>query len=255
MPNVNLYIDCTNGISGDMLCRSLTELSDDASFVQSQQDIIREALHQAEHTHAHHHTHVEDHGRTEDNGHNHDGGHGQPHGYTHRSYRELQQILEGSSLDSGVKEVAQKIYAGLAVAEAQVHGETLDTVHFHEVGRPQAIVNMVGVAAGFTAIGPEQVYCSEVLDGIGTVLCAHGEIPVPVPAVRALMDASDLQYGTTGLNMEMVTPTGLAALLALDPTYLENPPAHSCVVKTVTASGDRSILPEPAKAGLTVCTF
>ncbi len=226
MPKVNLYIDCTNGVSGDMLCQCLTDLCGNDAFVKEQQQRVSDELHheeqhQAGHQHAHNHTHDDAHS----------------HPYTHRSFQSILRLLSDCQIEDDVKALTLKIYTILAAAEAEVHGETLETVHFHEVGRPQAILNMVGIAAAFSAINPNQVYCSKVIDGIGRVQCAHGEISVPVPAVRALMNTSNIPFGTQDVEMEMVTPTGLAALLALDATYLASEPVDEIIAKMIVAKG------------------
>lgn len=231
---VNLYIDCKNGVSGDRLCQALTELCGNKGFVEEQQQLISDALH-LESEHHHHHDHGHAHDAAGDHAHDAAAAHGHVHAYAHRSYQSLLGLIDGSCLAEGVKVMAKRIYEILATAEAEVHGETLMTVHFHEVGRPQAIINMVGIAGAFGAINPGQVYCSKVMDGCGTVQCAHGEIPVPVPAVRALMDRSTLGYGQCEKPMEMVTPTGLAALLAMEPEMMETQPDPTRVVGTAHA--------------------
>jgi pyridinium-3,5-bisthiocarboxylic acid mononucleotide nickel chelatase len=228
--NGNLYIDCTNGISGDMLCQGLTALSGDKTFVEEQQQLISDGLH-----HEAHHDHDHDAAAGATHVHGSAGSDAHAHPYTHRSYQSLIGLIDGSRLDDGVKAMTKKIYQILATAEAEVHGETLETVHFHEVGRPQAIINMVGIAAAFQTIHPAQVYCGQVIDGCGTVQCAHGEIPVPVPAVRALMNRSTLEYGTCDKSMEMVTPTGLAALLAMEPKTIHDHPEPDRILDTATA--------------------
>jgi len=213
---VNLYMDCTNGISGDMLCQCLTALSGNRAFVEEQQQLISDGLHHESEHHQHHHDHGNEH----------------THAYSHRSFQSLLSLIDNSPLDDGVKAMTKKIYEILGTAEAEVHGETLLTVHFHEVGRPQAIINMVGIAAAFVTINPGQVYCGKVIDGCGTVQCAHGEIPVPVPAVCALMNRSTLSYGQCEKTMEMVTPTGLAALLAMDPVTTHSQPDPAKILDT-----------------------
>jgi pyridinium-3,5-bisthiocarboxylic acid mononucleotide nickel chelatase len=226
MSKVNLYIDCTNGISGDMLCRCLTDLCDNPSFVEEQQQLVSDELHhEAQHQVGHDHAHA--------HGHKHE--HSQP--YTHRSFQSILGLLATCQLDDNVKAVTLKIYTILAAAEAEVHGETLETVHFHEVGRPQAIINIVGIAAAFIAINPKRVHCSKVMDGTGTVHCAHGEISVPVPAVKALMKHSELSYGTKDVEMEMVTPTGLAALLGIGATHEARDFDFDAIVKSSIAYG------------------
>jgi pyridinium-3,5-bisthiocarboxylic acid mononucleotide nickel chelatase len=258
MSNGNIYIDCTNGVSGDMLCRCLTDLCGNGSFVEEQQQLIsdelhheelhqtshelhHEELHQASHDHSHDHseahTHGHDHSHDHSEAHNHN--HPHPRPYTNRSFQSLLGLLADCRLNEDVKAMTLKIYTILAIAEAQVHEETLETVHFHEVGRPQAVINMVGIAAALTAINPRKVYCSKVIDGIGTVKCAHGEISVPVPAVKAMMNTSNLTFGTTELEMEMVTPTGLAALLAMEPQYMPTGPNPEQIIQAAKARGDR----------------
>jgi uncharacterized protein (DUF111 family) len=232
MPKVNLYIDCTNGVSGDMLCQGLIALCANQSFVEEQQQLISDELHHEQHHHA------------------------EPaHGHTHRSFQSLLGLLSDCQLHDEVKTLTLKIYTILAAAEAQVHGETLQTVHFHEVGRPQAIINMVGIAAALTTINPGKVYCSTVMDGIGTVNCAHGEITVPVPAVRALMRTSNLPFGTKEVEMEMVTPTGLAALLALEPQYMNAQPNVEHIIQTSEAKGSRWNSYNSMPRGLIISTF
>ena len=224
MSKINLYIDCTNGISGDMLCQCLTDLCDNKSFVEEQQQLVSDELqHESQHPGSHEHEHSQ--------------GHSHAQVYTHRSFQSLLALLGDSQLNDDVKAMTLKIYTILAAAEAEVHGETLETVHFHEVGRPQAIINMVGIAAALNTINPRHVYCSKVMDGTGMVTCAHGEISVPVPAVKALMSRSQLIFGTKGIKMEMVTPTGLAALLAMEPTHIDGDFVDEVIVKSTVAIG------------------
>jgi len=252
MPKVNLYIDCTNGISGDMLCNCLTTLCESPSFVEAQQKLVKDELHHEQQhqdgcANGNNHKHAENHSHNQEHTHS--------HPYTHRSFQSILGLLSDCQLHDDVKALTLKIYTILAVAEAQVHGESLETVHFHEVGRPQAIINMVGIAAAVTAINPGKVYCSKVMDGMGTVKCAHGEISVPVPAVRALMNTSNLPFGTNELEMEMVTPTGLAALLAMEPCYMENQPDKIHIIQSSGAKGDRLNPDGIVSKGLRISTF
>jgi len=219
----SLYIDCTNGVSGDMLCKGLLELCGDPAYVENQQRLIFQ----------------NGHGHSHEEGHNHDEG----HGHDHRSFVAIRDLLQNSSLNEPVKKTAIGIYTVLAKGEAEVHGETLDTVHFHEVGRPEAILNMVGIAAAVNALDPDEIYCSTIHDGTGTVLCSHGEIPVPVPAVRAMMKTCNLNFVCDDVNMEMVTPTGLAALIGLGVKNIQGPKPAWNVVKSVISRGTRGDLP------------
>lgn len=245
MPRLNLFIDCTNGVSGDRLSQCLKDLCDDKTFVEAQMQLVSdELLHEKQHAH-HNHTHDEI-GKEE---------HAHSHTYTHRSFQSILTMLSGCELDANVKAMTLKIYTILAIAEADVHGETLETVHFHEVGRPQAIINMVGVSAAFWSLNPDTVYCSSVIDGTGTVQCAHGEIPIPVPAVRAMMDKSNLDYGRSDAKMEMVTPTGLAALLAMEPKRTNVLPEGSAILKTATSRGNHWESGDKVQRGLKITLY
>ena len=252
MSRVNLYIDCTNGVSGDMLCQCLTELCANDAFVKEQQQRVSDELH-----HQEQHQAGSEHGHDNEqpHGHNHGHAHTHPEQYTNRSFQSILTLLSDCQIDDDVKAMTLKIYTILAIAEAEVHGETLETVHFHEVGRPQAILNMVGIAAGLTALNPAKVYCSKVIDGFGTVACAHGEISVPVPAVLAMMNTSKLLFGTQKIEMEMVTPTGLAALLAMEPYYMANQPEETQLLKTAEAKGARGYLENSNLGGVVITTF
>lgn len=216
MTQVSLYIDCTNGVSGDMLCKGLTELCGDRAFVENQQRLVFSN----EHEHSHEHS-----------------------GHDHRSFVAIRDLLQNSLLDEQVKQTAINIYTALAEGEAEVHGETLDTVHFHEVGRPQAILNMVGIAAAANRLNPDQIYCSPIHDGTGTVQCSHGEIPVPVPAVKAMMKNCILKFVSEDVDMEMVTPTGLAALIGLGAKPIDRLEPQWNVVKSTISKGTRGTLP------------
>ncbi|MGI6766089.1 MAG: nickel insertion protein [Lentihominibacter sp.] len=135
------------------------------------------------------------------------GGHAYAHG---RSYTEVKNIIDSA------QEYAQRIYRVLAEAEAEVHGETSETVHFHEVGRSEAIKNALGIGMALSRLAADRILVSSIYDGKGFVDCAHGRIAVPVPAVRAMMNKSDYDFRTAeGVDTEMVTPSGLASLMGI----------------------------------------
>ena len=118
-------------------------------------------------------------------------------------------------MTENAKRIAIDIYTAIAKAEAEVHGADLDTVHFHEVGRDRAVLNIAGTAAAADIIGADEIYASPLHDGHGTIICSHGEIPVPVPAVAAMKKQCDLEFVTEDIEMEMVTPSGLGTLIGL----------------------------------------
>ena len=208
-----IFFDCKNGISGDMVLKALMDLS-------GQRDAIEEAL-KNEHLHTHdghdHHGHSHDH-------HEHDHSHHHAHG---RSWLKVRELIIHSSFSDEAKDTAISIYQNIAEAEASVHGETLETIHFHEVGRDEAIKNALGIGMALEAIkaGDQasdkgdsadlEIVTSPVYDGHGTVVCSHGEIPVPVPAVMALRTKCTYSFETADVNMEMVTPSGLASHMGI----------------------------------------
>ena len=196
-----LYIDCTNGVSGDMVLRALQNLAG----TEGESAPLKQV-------HEHHHDHGHDHGHTHDHGHG-------------RSYEDVKAIIDGQEqYTPEARETAGNIYSVIAKAEAGVHGKTLQTVHFHEVGRDQAILNALGIGAALDIIRPDRIVASKINDGSGFVDCAHGRIPVPVPAVQAMMEECGktypvLKFGTcTDVDTEMVTPSGLAAVIGIGAT-------------------------------------
>lgn len=202
-----LYFDCTNGISGDMLLRAMAELSGIKNRID--EAVKNERLH--------------DHGgcgHDDEPGCGHGHAHGHDHGHAHghgrgRSWLKVRQLIEHSGFSEAARETALCIYGNIAGAEAEVHGETLETIHFHEVGRDEAIKNTLGTGMALEAVGPDMVLTSPIYDGKGTIVCSHGEIPVPVPAVMALRAKCAYDFRRADVNTEMVTPSGLAGLMGI----------------------------------------
>lgn len=215
-----LYIDCSNGVSGDMLLAALQELAGDKPAgdepVGDESGETKPAGDEpagaalADHNTADHHT----------------AGH-----HTHRSLQDVRKIIDMSEESDAAKGIALRIYEVIAAAEAKVHGETIDTVHFHEVGRDRAIANALGIGRAIEALGlaaganhvadAGRIIASDICDGKGFVDCAHGRIPVPVPAVQAIMDECGRKYPALSfktcpeVETEMVTPSGLAGIIGI----------------------------------------
>ena len=214
---MKLYFDCTSGISSDMIFNALTLMGGDGVWAK--------------------HVAIPEDSANVD-------------GHHHRSYNEVKAIIENSPMTDKVRETTYAIYDVIARAEAKVHGTTVEDVHFHEVGRDQAIRNIVGIAGAFNSLFISEVYCSAIHDGTGTIQCSHGEIPVPVPAVQAMMEeAPDYKFVTDeDVKTEMVTPSGLAVLMGLGAKYVPEMP-EGVLLQNVTIKGGR----DTGKDGLRVC--
>ena len=178
------------------------------------------------HTHTHAHTHEGDHGHEHSHEvvgeHSHE--HTHEHSHTHEHHRSLSKILEiirSAPLADGVKERASRAFQLLGEAEAAIHSIPVETVHFHEVGAVDTIVDIVCAAAGCAALGVDRWMASPLNVGSGTVECAHGILPVPAPATLALL--GDAPVYSAGPPMERVTPTGAAILRMLDVRYATLP--------------------------------
>ena len=128
----------------------------------------------------------------------------------HRGLGDIEQIIEASTLDDPVKSNSLQAFRLLAEAEAKIHGTTPEKIHFHEVGAMDAIIDVVGTMAGLAALGISKLYCSPLNVGGGTVTCAHGTLPVPAPAVLELLTGVPIY--SSGINHELLTPTGAVIL-------------------------------------------
>lgn len=130
-----------------------------------------------------------------------------------RSYREIKRMIEESPLDQPVKHRSLDIFHRLASAEAKIHGEKIDEVHFHEIGAVDSIVDVVGAAVGMNHLAIERVFASRIPVGSGFVHGQHGRLPVPAPATLEILKGIPIY--SSSLNEELVTPTGAAILTSL----------------------------------------
>ena len=135
-----------------------------------------------------------------------------------RNLNDILSLINESRLAPSVKERATRIFRRLAQAEARVHRVEIDQVHFHEVGAVDAIVDIVGTSCGLDLLGVEQVYCSPIPPGSGTVKSEHGRLPVPAPATVELMALANAPFAPASPHApatELSTPTGVAIMTAL----------------------------------------
>ena len=136
----------------------------------------------------------------------------------HRSWVDVRALLDAAPLDAAVRALAHRVFERLAAAEGEVHGTSADDVHFHEVGAHDAIGDVVGVCAGFAWLGARVVVGPLSLGG-GTARSAHGELPVPGPAVLRLLAGAGAPASGGPVDVELCTPTGAALLTTLADAY------------------------------------
>ncbi len=134
-----------------------------------------------------------------------------------RHLSDILAIIDGSGLESDIKETAGHIFQRLGKAEAKVHGVGIEEIHFHEVGALDTIADVVGAAICFKASGAEALYASPVNVGSGFVKTSHGLLPVPAPATLELLKSAPIY--SNGIETELVTPTGAAILAELCSGY------------------------------------
>ncbi len=156
-----------------------------------------------QHEHEHKHKHEHEHGSKKQKSQNIN-----PH--PHRNLEDIKKIIQESSLSDPIKERSLAIFTNLAEAEARVHGTSISEVHFHEAGAVDSIADIVCAASAIEFLKPDKIISLPVELGSGFVNCAHGILPVPAPAVAALLENIPVTYGR--INHEATTPTGAAIL-------------------------------------------
>ncbi len=144
----------------------------------------------------------------------HEGQHdGRSHEHFHRKASQILSMIRDSSLNENTKRMAIAVFTRLAISEGKVHRVAPEDVEFHEVGAVDSIVDTVGAAIGFDALGVEKFVCSAINVGSGFIHCQHGIYPVPTPATADLLRNATI-YSKHAAT-ELVTPTGAAILAAV----------------------------------------
>jgi len=219
-----LYFDCFSGISGDMTIGALLDLGVDLNYLRTElrklpvegyqiqaSRVVRANIsamkfdvmidrEEGHHEHGHGHDH-------------HHHGHHDHHDHHHHKASEILGMIRQSALNSNTKRIAEGIFTKLAISEGKVHHIPAEDVEFHEVGAVDSIIDTVGSAIGFDALGVERFVCSPINVGSGFIHCQHGIYPVPAPATADLLRNATIysKHATT----ELVTPTGAAILAAV----------------------------------------
>ena len=142
-------------------------------------------------------------------------------GHHHRGLSIILGRIEKAQLAPRAAERATRIFTRLAEAEAKVHAMPVERVHFHEVGAVDSIIDIVGACVGFELLGLDDFVCSAMDVGGGTVMTAHGLLPVPAPATVELLGGAPVH--TSGVQKELVTPTGAAIATTLAASYGQVP--------------------------------
>jgi len=221
------YFDCPSGAAGDMILGALVDAG--LGWEDLRADLERLALpgYALERREvmkgAFRATKVEVH--VAEPGHH--GSHEAPaHGHAphqpHRTLPVIRELIARSTLPDSVKASAIRIFARLAEAEGRVHAASPDTVPFHDVGAVDAIVDIVGACIGLHRLGIDAVHCSALPIGGGMVSGPHGRIPVPAPGTAELLKGFPVV--DTGVQRELVTPTGAAILTTLAAAAGRMPP-------------------------------
>ncbi|MFB3917332.1 MAG: nickel pincer cofactor biosynthesis protein LarC [Terriglobales bacterium] len=238
------YLDCFSGISGDMFLGALVDAGVSAELLQQtvaaldigatlevsntirngiratkvdvivrgQKDLPREVF-QERGAHEHHHGEL---ARV--------GAHALHH--SGRSLPEIREIITNAPISDTAKSRATAIFEALGTAEARVHNCAVESIHFHEVGSEDAIVDIVCAAVGAEALKIDEWICSPLNVGGGTVQCAHGVFPVPAPATLELLRVRNAPVFSSGVQAELVTPTGAAIVNVLVDRFAPFPPMN-----------------------------
>jgi uncharacterized protein (TIGR00299 family) protein len=201
-----LYFDCFAGASGDMILGASVAAGVDPNFLREQLSRLSVKGFSIDFETVNRSGLSATHARVET-----------AHEHSHRSLTDIKQIIDGSDLSSAVKQRAVQIFTRLAEAEAHVHNEPVDRVHFHEVGALDAIVDVVGAAICFDALRIERFVSSPLHVGSGMVKMAHGQFPIPPPAVAELLKG--VPFFATEIKGELLTPTGAAIITTVCSEY------------------------------------
>lgn len=209
-----LYIDCTRGLASDMMVASLADrfkdregvlrklqdninnnmiLTLDSAKSYEREGLIFKAKDNSYGVHS---------SREQNRGH-HCGQH------AHSTLDDVYEFIKNTAFSNKVKNSAKGVYRLIAEAEAEVHGGSADTVHFHEVGQKRATACIVCACALIEASGAERIVFSPINTGYGKVVCAHGEVDVPAPATKILLQGMP-SFCESGIAGELCTPTGVA---------------------------------------------
>ena len=203
-----LYLECGMGAAGDMLMAALSELLPDPEAFVARMNALDLPGVRLERQRVEKRGIVGTHIAVTVHGHE-EGAHDHAH-HSHSGLDDIRGIIGRLDLPEAVKAHATAVYDLIARAESEVHGTTVEQIHFHEVGSLDAVADVTGVCLLMDMLRPDRVVASPVHVGSGQVRCAHGLLPVPAPATARLLEGVPIYGGQ--IRGELCTPTGAALL-------------------------------------------
>ena len=164
----------------------------------------------------------------------------------HRTAKTLQEslnnFLSNSKMSNSAKNYANKVLNSLIQAEVAVHGELIENIHLHELSSIDTFIDIIGVATILDRLdGFEKglrISCSKLPLGGGKINTKHGIIAIPAPATLKILEKSNLVTFGGPIDSELVTPTGTALLVNLEPQVLQYP-AEMKIIKSVYSTGQK----------------
>ncbi len=231
----NLFIDCSYGISGDMLLAGLIDMGVPLGVVEESLNkicILERLSIKIEESKSSGFRGLKSSIRLV----------GEDKDY--RTWIEIKDLIIKSKLEENLKEKVLSTFKILAESEASVHGINIDKVHFHELGSIKSIANVVGVCSALEYIKPKNIFCTIPPSGSGYVKTSHGELYAPVPVVVELAKNHKVYLsGTKDETLgELTTPSGLA-LLIIWADYFSQP--ESFLVESIGVGLGQRTLKKP----------
>ena len=232
------YLECPTGIAGDMCLGALVDVGVPLEYLVEKLKALgieQEYQLRAESVHRNGQLATKVHVNLSDDNHH----HGEDAHHHGRHLPEIERLITVAALPPRAEAWSLLVFRQLAEAEGAVHGIPPEQVHFHEVGAVDAIVDIVGTCLGLDWLGIDRLYCSALPTGGGTIGAAHGQLPVPVPAVLKLWEMRGCPVYSNGIERELVTPTGAAIATTLA-TDFGSPPAMT-IKRVGLGAGSRDL--------------
>ena len=136
---------------------------------------------------------------------------------TKRDWKSIKNLILKAQLEEQLKKRIYEVFESLATAEGRVHGINPEEVHFHEIGAIDSLVDIIGVCTSIEYLKPKKVFCNEPTLGKGFIQADHGKLSIPSPAVIELLRKKNIKVISSidSIEGELSTPTGIALLCNL----------------------------------------